>query len=119
MAITLKVSYDDRDFLEIWNPEFDSGPGVAREAGIYETMLDCARIKGAKRAFDSLMIDAFSKCYHEILVEVRRKEPELEKENYDVPELGLYQVQLSRVLEEIYRKFVNVAQDIRVETAAV
>jgi hypothetical protein len=115
MTYKLKVSYDDRDFLEIWNPEFDFGPGVAREAGLYETLLDCAKVKGSKRAFDSLKIDAFSKCFQDAIEEVLRKEPPTEKENYDVPELGLYHVQLSRILEEIYLKFVSPKRDLRVE----
>lgn len=116
MTHNLKISYDDRDFLEIWNPKYDRGPAVARESGLYETLLDCARIKGAKRAFDSLMIDAFSKCYHDVLEEVRRKEPVREKENYDVPELGLYQVQLSRILEEIFKRLAGENQGVTVDT---
>jgi hypothetical protein len=116
MTHNLKISYDDRDFLEIWNPKYDLGPAVARESGLYETFLDCARIKGAKRAFDSLMIDVFSKCYHGVIEEVCRKEPAREKENYDVPELGLYQVQLSRILEEIYKRLVGKNQSVPVDT---
>lgn len=58
------------------------------------------------RAFDSLLIDAFSVAYRKLLDEVKRKEPPFEQENYDVPELGLYQAQLSRILEEIYCRFV-------------
>jgi len=122
MEHTLKISYDDRDFLEIWNPRYDRGPAVAREAGLYETFLDCAKVKGAKRAFDSLMIDAFSKCYHDVLEEVRRKEPALVKESYDVPELGLHQVRLSRILKEIYKRFIGKHQSVPVdaiETAMV
>jgi hypothetical protein len=116
MTHNLKISYDDRDFLEIWNPKYDLGPAVARESGLYETFLDCARIKGAKRAFDSLMIDVFSKCYHDVMEEVRRKEPALEKESYNVPDLGLYQVQLSSLLKEIYKKFVDKNQGVPVNT---
>ncbi|MCI0695441.1 hypothetical protein L0337_25975 [candidate division KSB1 bacterium] len=116
MTHNLKVSYDERDFLEIWNPKFDFGPEVARESGLYESFLSCARVKGAKRAFDSLMIDAFSKCYHDVIEEVRHKEPAREKENYDVPELGLHQVQLSRILEEIYKRFVGKNQGAPVDT---
>ena len=63
------------------------------------------------------MIDAFSKCYHDVLEEVRRKEPALEKENYDVPDLGLFHVRLSRILEEVYRRFVLAKPGSRVETA--
>jgi hypothetical protein len=66
MTHTLKVSYDDRDFLEIWNPKFDFGPKVSRVAGLYNTPLNCAKAKGAKRAFDSLMSDAFSQCYQDV-----------------------------------------------------
>jgi hypothetical protein len=113
----LKFSYDDRNFLEIWNPKFDFGPEVPREAGLYETLLDCAKVKGAQRAFDSLKIDAFSKCYLDALEEVRRKEPAPEKESYDVPDLGLYHVPLSRIIEEIYYKFVSPKRDTWVETA--
>jgi hypothetical protein len=111
-----RLKYDDRDFLEIWNPKYDVGPAIARESGLYETFLDCARIKGTKRAFDSLMIDAFSKCYNDVMVEVRRKEPALEKENYNVPDLGLNHVQLSRILEEIYKRFVGKNQGVPVDT---
>ncbi len=53
------------------------------------------------------MIDLFSVDYTKILAEVQRQEPPVEQENYDVPELGLYQVQLSRILEEIYCRFVK------------
>ncbi|MDZ7302314.1 MAG: hypothetical protein ONB44_09240 [candidate division KSB1 bacterium] len=47
------------------------------------------------------------KAYPDIIAEVKRKEPPVAQENYDVPELGLYQVQLSRILGEIYRRFVT------------
>jgi len=117
MTYTLKISYDDRDFLEIWNPKFEYGPEIARESGLYESFLNCAKVKGAKRAFDSLMIDAFSKCYQDVLNEVGHKEPALEKESYDVPELGLFHVRLSRILEEVYRRFVVARPSARVETA--
>lgn len=49
MTHILKISYDERDFLEIWNPKYDLGPAVARESGLYETFLDCAKVKGVKR----------------------------------------------------------------------
>jgi hypothetical protein len=117
MTHILKVSYDERDFLEIWNPKFDFGPEVTRESGLYESFLSCAKVKGAKRAFDSLMIDAFSKCYQDNLNEVRHKEPALEKESYDVPDLGLFHVPLSRILEEVYRRFVAVRPSPRIESA--
>ena len=54
-----------------------------------------------------MLIDAFSAVYSSLLAEVKRNEPSAEQENYDVPELGLYQVQLSRILEEIYCRFVE------------
>jgi len=117
MTHILKVSYDDRDFLEIWNPKFDFGPEVSRVVGLYSTPLNCAKAKGAKRAFDSLMIDAFSQCYQDVLNEVRHKEPALEKESYDVPDLGLSHVRLSRILEEVYRRFVVAKPGSRAETA--
>lgn len=82
---------------------------------ILDSFLDCAKVKGAKRAFDSLMVDDFSKCYSDIVAEVRRKQPTLEKESYNVPTLGLYQVQLSRVLEEIYKRFVTAIHGSSVE----
>jgi hypothetical protein len=41
------------------------------------------------------------------ILNTKCKEPPIEQENYDVPELGLYQVQLSRILEEIYCRFVE------------
>jgi len=102
---TLTFVYDDRDFLEIWIPQFNTEPFPTLESGRYE-MFSCAKLKGAKRAFDSIMIDGFEKAYPEIFAEVKRKEPPVEQENYDVPELGLYQTQLSRILEEIYCRFV-------------
>jgi hypothetical protein len=104
MTYQLKVDLDERDFLEIWIPAFDLHPFPELEPGLYG--FGSAKLKGAKRAFDSIMIDAFSAAYPRILAEVKRKEPPIEQENYDVPELGLYQVQLSRILEEIYFRFV-------------
>ncbi|MGH7598118.1 MAG: hypothetical protein ACREOI_17335 [bacterium] len=53
------------------------------------------------------MIDTFSAAYPRVRAEVKRKEPPIEKENYDVPELGLHHVQLSRIPEEIYCRFVE------------
>jgi hypothetical protein len=106
MTYQLKLNYDGRDFLEIWIPEFDLHPFPKLEPGLYE-MFSSAKLKGAKRAFDSIMIDAFSASYPRILAEVKRKEPPIEQENYDVPELGLYQAQLSRILEEIYYRYVE------------
>ncbi len=105
MTHQLKAVLDERDFLEIWIPEFNTEPFPELESGLYR-LFSCAKLKGAKRAFDSIMIDGFSKAYPQILGEVKRKEPPVEQENYDVPDLGLYQVQLSRILEEIYCRFV-------------
>jgi hypothetical protein len=104
MTYQLTVDYDERDFLEIWIPEFNSDPFPELEPGLYE-MFSSAKLKGADYAFDSIMIDAFSTAYPRVLAEVKRKEPPIERENYDVPELGLYRVQLSRILEEIYCRF--------------
>ncbi len=101
----LAFVYDDHDFLEIWIPQFNTDPFPTLESGRYE-LFSCARLKGAKRAFDSIMIDGFARAYPEIFAEVKRKEPPVEQENYDVPELGLYQAQLSRILEEIYCRLV-------------
>jgi hypothetical protein len=98
--------YDDHDFLEIWIPQFNTEPFPTFESGRYE-LFSCAKLKGAKRAFDSIMIDGFAKAYPDILAEVKRKEPPVEQENYDVPELDLHQVQWSRILEEIYCRFVG------------
>lgn len=117
MTHQLKVDLDERDFLEIWIPKFDSASFREFEPGRYE--FGSARLKGANRAFDSIMLDAFSAAYPRILAEVKRKEPPLEQENYDVPELGLYQVQLSRILEEIYCRFVEKKAPMRREGATV
>lgn len=105
MTYLVKVDYDDHDFLQIWLPEFSSGPFPKLESGRYR-LYSCVKLKGAKRAFDSIMIDGFANAYPDIIAEVKRKEPPVEQENYDVPEMGLYQVQLSRILEEIYCRFV-------------
>ncbi|MDZ7293013.1 MAG: hypothetical protein ONB44_24875 [candidate division KSB1 bacterium] len=105
MTYLLKFRYDDRDFLEMWLPEFDSEFDFDLESGLYE-YANTARRKGSNRAFDSIMIDAFSKAYPEVIDEVKRKEPPVEKENYDVPSLNLYQVRLSEILENIYRNLV-------------
>lgn len=104
MTHQLRVVLDERDFLEIWIPAFDSDSFREFEPGRYD--FGSARLKGANRAFDSIMLDAFSAAYPRILAEVKRKEPPIEQENYDVPELGLYQTQLSRILEAIYCRFV-------------
>ncbi len=105
MTHLLKFRYDDRDFLEMWLPEFDSESNFDLESGLYE-YANTARLKGSNRAFDSIMVDAFSKAYSDIIGEVKRKEPPAEKENYDVPSLNLYQVRLSEILETIYQNFV-------------
>ncbi len=105
---TVRFNYSkDFDILEIWLPEFDTDSIKAKyEPGLYGSY-SCARFKGAPRAFDSLLVDAFSAAYLRLLAEVKRKEPPIEQENYDIPELGLYQVKLSRILEEIYCRFVE------------
>jgi hypothetical protein len=54
-----------------------------------------------------LLIDAFSAAYPKVLAEVKCKEPSIEQENYNVPELDLYQAQLSKILEEIHHRFVR------------
>jgi hypothetical protein len=105
MTYQLNFVYDERDFLEIWIPEFNSDPFPELDPGLYR-MFSSARLKGAKRAFDSIMIDGFSKAYPTIVAEVRHKEPPLEQENYDIPKLDLHHAQLSRILEKIYCRFV-------------
>jgi hypothetical protein len=105
MTYLVKVDYDDRDFLQIWLPEFGSDPFPKLEPGLYRVD-SCVKLKGAKRAFDSIMIDGFSKPYPEIIAEVKSKEPPIEQESYDVPELDLYHVQLSTILETVYERFV-------------
>lgn len=106
MTHLLKFRYDDRDFLEIWLPEFESETEYEFEDGLYD-YASAAKHKGSNRAFDSIMIDAFSKVYPDIIDEVRRKEPPVGRESYDVPALNLYQVPLSEILEYIYNKFVR------------
>lgn len=106
MTYLLKFRYDDRDFLEVWLPEFDSESNYEFESGLYE-YANSARLKGSKHAFDSIMVDAFSKAYSDIIDEVKRKEPPVEKENYNVPDLNFYQARLSEILECIYRRFVG------------
>jgi len=106
MTYLLKFRYDDRDFLEIWLSEFDCATEFEFEDGLYE-YANAARLKSSNRAFDSIMVDAFSKAYSDIIDEVKRKEPPVEKENYDVPGLNLYRVGLSEILENIYRNFVR------------
>jgi hypothetical protein len=107
MTHQLTVDYDERDFLQIWVPELNTEPFPEFEPGLYEMATSSARRKGMHHAFDSIMIDDFSKTYPDIIDEVKRKEPPVEQENYDVPELDLYQAQLSTILEEIYRRFVE------------
>jgi hypothetical protein len=104
---TLRFIYNhDFDTLEMWLPQFSTASAKARyESGLYDSYF-CSRLKGAPRAFDSLLIDAFSAAYEELLAEVKLKEPPVEQENYDVSELGLFHAQLSRILEEIYCRFV-------------
>lgn len=105
---TLRFTYnEDFDTLEMWLPAFTKASSKARyEPGLYDSYF-CSRLKGSPRAFDDMLIDAFSVAYANLLAEVKRKEPPVEQENYDVPELGLYQIQLSRILEEIYCRFVE------------
>jgi len=105
MTRQLKFNYDERDFLQIWVPELAANSFPDFAPGRYR-MFSAAKLKGTRHVFDSIMIDLFSVDYLKILDEVRRKEPLIEQENYDVPELGLYQTQLSRILEEIYCRFV-------------
>lgn len=104
MTRRLSFTHDERDFLQIWNVEIESNSFPDFKPGLYK-MFSSAKLKGASHAFDSIMIDLFSVDYSKILAEVKRKEPPIERENYDVPELGLYRVQLSRILEEIYCRF--------------
>jgi hypothetical protein len=119
MTYELRVVYDDHDTLEIWIPQFESEIPTPGEEGLYSYFF-CARKKGAKRAFDSLLIDGFSKVYVNALKDVKRKEPPAEKENYDAPDLDLYQVSLSRILEEVYQKYARYKRYMRVtETALV
>jgi hypothetical protein len=106
MTHELRVVYDDHDTLEIWNPKTESKFGTPREQGLYHYFFS-ARVKRSNRAFDSLLIDAFSKAYSNALQEVKRKEPPVEKENYDAPDQDLYQVPLSRILEEVYQKYAR------------
>jgi len=116
----LRFTYnEDFDTLEMWLPEFETASIKARyEGGLYDSYF-CSRRKSAKRAFDSLLVDAFSAAYLNLRDEVKRKEPPVELENYDVPELGLYQTQLSRILEEIHCRFVAKPELSWQKTAAV
>jgi hypothetical protein len=118
MTYELRVVYDDHDTLEIWIPQFESEIPTPGEEGLYSYFF-CARKKGAKRAFDSLLIDAFSKAYPNALQDVRSKEPPVEKENYDAPDLNLYQIALSRILEEVYQKFARCKRYMRVTEATL
>jgi len=106
MTYQVRFVYDERDFLQIWLPKFGADPFPELESGLYRTTTSCAKLKGAKRAFDSIMIDGFARAYSSILAEVKRQEPPVKQENYNVPELNLYNVQLSRILEEIYCRCV-------------
>ena len=113
------IHSEDFDTLEMWLPEFSTASSKAKyESGLYDSYF-CSRRKGAKRAFDGLLIDAFSAAYQDLLDEVKHKEPPVERENYDVPELGLYQTPLSRILEEIYCRFVTKQELSWQKTAAV
>jgi hypothetical protein len=114
---TLRFIYNqDFDTLEMWLPQFSTASAKARyESGLYDSYF-CSRLKGAARAFDSLLIDAFSAAYEQLLDEVKLKEPPIEQENYDVPELDLYHVQLSRILEELYCRFMAKKELSRQET---
>lgn len=116
----LRFNYGkDFDILEIWLPGYDTDSIKAKyEPGLYDSY-SCARLKDAPRAFDSLLVDAFSAAYPRLLAEVKHKEPPVEQENYDVPELGLYHVQLSRILKEIYCCFVEKKTPSRLKTEAV
>jgi hypothetical protein len=110
MTHQLRYSYDEHDFLEIWLPESEQHPIMKREPGLYK-IGSCAKNPESKRAFDSLMLDAFSKAYPYLLAEVVAKEPSVTEENYNVPELDLYKVPLSRILEEIHNRHIaNVAR---------
>jgi len=106
-------AYDERDFLEIWLPESEKHPIMKREAGLYK-IGSCAKNPGAKRAFDSLMVDSFSKAYPRLLAEVLAKEPAVELESYDAPELDLYNALLSRILKEIYNRYIAASDSITV-----
>jgi hypothetical protein len=44
--------------------------------------------------------------------EVLTKEPPIDYESYDVPELDLYGVPLSRILEEIHNRYVVISEGI-------
>jgi hypothetical protein len=52
------------------------------------------------------MVDSFSKAYSRVLAEVLAKEPAVELESYDAPELDLYSAPLSRILKEIYNRYI-------------
>lgn len=111
MTYRLCFVYDDRDFLEVWLPESENHPIMKREPGLYK-IGSCAKNPGAKRAFDSLMVDSFSKAYSHVLAEVLTKEPSIKLENYDAPELDLYSAPLSRILKEIYHRYVTTPDSI-------
>lgn len=111
MTHRLRFNYDERDFLELWLPESEKHPIMKRDPGLYKVG-SCAKNPGAKRAFDSIMIDSFSKAYHRLLNEVLTKEAPIDRESYDVPELDLYGVPLSRILEEIHNRYVATSEGI-------
>jgi len=105
MTHQLRYIYDERDFLEVWLPEAETNRIGKREPGLYKVGV-CARTPGSCRAFDSFMLEAFSKAYPLVLAEVLAKEPSRQQENYEVPELGLYGVLLSQVLREIHNRII-------------
>ena len=105
MTHRLQYVYDERDFLEVWLPESENNRIGKREPGLYKVGL-CARTSKSPRAFDSFMLESFSKAYPLVLAEVLAKEPPRQQENYEVPELGLHGVLLSQVLREIHSRFV-------------
>jgi hypothetical protein len=104
----LKFLYSkDFDTLEIWIPQFEIDSKDAEfESGLYDYVF-CSRPKGTTYAFNSLLIDAFSAACPAALAEVERKEPPVEIESYDLPELDLHQVKLSTILKTIYNKYVE------------
>jgi len=113
MTHQLRFSYDERDFLEIWLPESEKHPIMKREPGLYKVG-SCAKNPGARRAFDSLTVDSFSKAYSRLLPEILAKEPPVENESYDVPELDLYHAPLSRILKEIYNRYIAASDSIAI-----
>ena len=104
MEYSLTVCYDDRDVLEAWIPEFDVVSARKRESGPYE-MFSNARFERDEVAWDWLIILDFSAAYPDVIEEVLNKEGFV-SDRYDVPEFGLYNVPLSKVLEYVYRTLV-------------